>query len=369
MNRLTMSLFALVLVVATMGLLMVYNTTSAEVIDKRSSLHLSHAFLKQLGYGVIGGILAWSTRRFGYEKILKFTPHLLILFSFLLLCTFLPGIGLELNGAKRWIRLFGFSFQPSEFVKIILPLTYIRWMQLRSYQIEAKAFIKSLIPFGIPLFLILIEPDNGSVAILIATMVVVFFLCRVNWRYWCVPILAITFIGGVLAMQLPYVKERLKVYINPEHDLLGKGHQPFQAKIAAGTGGLTGRGIGKSLQKLSYLPEARSDYIAAIYAEEFGFIGMLFLSALYMSITLIGFLISIRAKDREGALSAATLAFLFAFQAFINLGVVSGLLPSKGTNLPLFSHGGTSLIANLILIAILIDIGMKTQEKRGVYAA
>ena len=336
---------------------MIYDTTSAEVIDKSSSLSMHHALIKQMAHGFMGIALGFVVFKVGYQNILKHSWPLLVFFTALLILVFVPHIGLKLNGAKRWIRLFGFSFQPSEFIKIIIPFAFIKMMQLKSYQIDMKDFIRSSLPFVVPLALILVEPDNGTVAIILATMVVLFFLCRVNWRFWAVPIMALCLVGGVLAFQLPYVRSRINVYMNPEQDLLGKGHQPYQAKIAAGAGGFLGRGMGQSMQKLSYLPEARSDYIAAIYAEEFGFVGIFFLTVLYMSFTLVGFLIALKAPDREGLYVAASLTFLLAFQAFLNLGVVCGLLPSKGTNLPLFSHGGTSLIANFAIVAILINIG------------
>jgi len=163
---------------------------------------------------------------------------------------------------------------------------------------------------------------------------------------------------------MSHVPDRIRVYLNPELDLQGKGHQPHQARIAAGSGGLLGKGIGESLQKMDYLPEARSDYIAAIYAEEFGFIGMLGLIMLYMTIGGIGFAIAAKAPRIEGFYLVSILTFLICFQAFLNLGVVSGLLPSKGTNLPFFSHGGSSLMVNFIAIGLILSVAKKIKIKR-----
>ncbi len=163
-------------------------------------------------------------------------------------------------------------------------------------------------------------------------------------------------IGSVSAYHLPYVTARLKVYLHPELDLKGKGHQPYQAKIAAGSGRLFGRGPGNSLQKLSYLPEAQNDYIAAIYAEEFGFIGISCLILLYMLIGYVGVYIAHHTEERSGFYLAAVITFLVCFQAFMNMGVVSGLLPSTGLNLPFFSQGGTSLMVNIMAIGLLLDI-------------
>ncbi len=138
-----------------------------------------------------------------------------------------------------------------------------------------------------------------------------------------------------------------------------KGHQPHQAKIAAGSGGAFGKGLGESLQKLNYLPEARSDYIAAIFAEEFGFVGICGLIVLYTLIGYLGFSIAAETDNLPAFYTVAVFTFLICFQAFLNLGVVSGLLPSKGTNLPFFSHGSSSLLANLIVICIILNIANK----------
>ena len=161
----------------------------------------------------------------------------------------------------------------------------------------------------------------------------------------------------------PHVPDRIRVYLHPELDLKGKGHQPHQAKIAAGSGQLFGRGFGESMQKLNYLPEARSDYIAAIYAEEFGFIGILVLIALYLSFAYAGYLTAIRQTTQEAFLLASFLTFLIEIQAFLNLGIVSGLLPSKGMTLPFFSQGGSSLIMNLVALFILLDIARKEKSR------
>jgi cell division protein FtsW len=199
-------------------------------------------------------------------------------------------------------------------------------------------------------------------------LVILFVLSRQKWLYWALP-LGLLFVCGVMvASQMPHVLDRIKVYMDPAYDLKGKGHQPYQAKIAAGSGKLLGKGLGESLQKLEYLPEARSDYIAAIFAEETGFIGMTGLIVLYMGMGFCGFSIAQRAKDSEGFYVAAIFTFLMCFQAFLNLGVVSGLLPSKGTNLPFFSQGGSSLLANMWALCVVLNIA-KHSEKEHVYKA
>jgi cell division protein FtsW len=273
-----------------------------------------------------------------------------------LVLTLVPGIGREVNGSKRWINLLGFSFQPSEFVKIIVPAFFIH-EYLKQSEVSLKVFLKLLARSGLPIFLIMIEPNNGTASVIALTLIVAFWLVEVPFKYWAFPLLAACLVGGVFASQLPYVQKRIKVYLNPESDLKGKGHQPYQAKIAAGSGGLYGKGPAKSLQKLSYLPEAQNDYIAAIFAEEFGFLGILALITLYMALLLAGYIIAVQSGTKAGFALGGSIIFLITFQGFLNLGVVSGLLPSTGLNLPLFSQGGTSLMANFVWIALLYDIG------------
>lgn len=206
------------------------------------------------------------------------------------------------------------------------------------------------------MLLILAEPNNGTAGVFGCVLAVVCFLANVPWRFWLVPLAICAVLGTTLALQLPYVAKRIEVYLNPELDLKGKGHQPHQAKIAAGSGGVLGKGPGKSLQKLSYLPEAQNDYIAAIFAEEYGFLGMLVLVATYVWLGFIAFSIAIRAPDNPGLYLGAIIAFLYSFQAFLNLGVVSGLVPPTGLNLPFFSQGGSSLIANVSALGLLMSI-------------
>jgi cell division protein FtsW len=294
--------------------------------------------------------------------LIKLSGPLLVIFTVLLIMVFLPGVGQQINGARRWINLFGNSFQPSEFVKFLIPLYYIHAITRQKDPIDLRTFLQLLAKLSIPIGLILIEPDNGTVAIIFAALVTLFVLSRLKWVYWALPLCILCTVGVIVASQMHHVSDRIKVYLNPEYDLKGKGHQPYQAKIAAGSGKLVGKGLGESLQKLEYLPEARSDYIAAIFAEETGFVGMTGLIVLYMGFAFCGFSVAQRAKDTEGFYAAAIFIFLICFQAFLNLGVVSGLLPSKGTNLPFFSQGGSSLLANIMALCVILNIA-KASEK------
>jgi cell division protein FtsW len=364
MQRSSLVLLIAIAILFAVGLIMIFNTTSAEVLDRFLDRSTHQALIKQLLYAAVGGIGAVGAWFIGYQNLLKMSGSLMVGATILLILVFLPGIGQQINGAHRWINLFGNSFQPSELVKFLIPLFYIQALLSRREGLALKPFLYLLAKISVPIALILIEPDNGTVAIIMATLVVLFLITRLKWIYWALPLLILCMLGGVVASQMPHVSDRIKVYMNPEYDLKGKGHQPHQAKIAAGSGRLWGKGIGESLQKLEYLPEARSDYIAAIFAEECGFIGMTGLILLYMVIGFSGFHIANQAKDAEGFYVASIFTFLICFQAFLNLGVVSGLLPSKGTNLPFFSQGGSSLLANMIAVAVVLNVSYQSTVKR-----
>ena len=352
-------LFVTIVTIFLIGVIMVFNTTSAEVMDRGLEMQPYISMGKQIAFCIFGAFIGYLIFLFGYEKLIQYANVLLGLSLLLLILVFVPKIGMHINGAYRWINCFGISLQPSEFVKIVLPIFYLKLWSNAPKKLLFKRFLCWQFILLLPIAMIIIEPDNGTAAILLSTIVVLYFLTGVRWLYWVLPIMIVTCAGVTVGLSMKHVRDRIHIYLHPEADLLGKGHQPYQAKIAAGTGGLFGKGLGESLQKYNYLPEARSDYIAAIYAEEFGFFGILSLIVLYMAIAVFGFRIGIEAKDQNGYYLATVFTFMIALQAFLNLGVVSGLLPSKGTNLPFFSQGGSSLLANIFMIAIIMNVQSK----------
>lgn len=344
---------------------MIFSTTSAEILDHELDKSTHQAIIKQLYYAIAGLGLAWGVIKLGYRNLLNYSTPLLVIFSVLLLMTLIPGIGREVNGSRRWLNLAGLSFQPSEFVKYIIPAYFIHnFLKFNEEEFGFKDFIKLVGTVSIPMLLVLVEPNNGTTAVIGLTLVALFLITRIQFKYWAWPLLGFVLVVGTFASQLPYVSARLKVYLHPELDLKGKGHQPYQAKIAAGSGELWGKGPGNSLQKLSYLPEAQNDYIAAIYAEEFGFSGMLGIITLYLTMASLGFYIAYQCPDRGGFFLASCAIFLISFQAFLNLGVVSGLLPSTGLNLPLFSQGGSSLMANITGLALLFSVSIESDKMK-----
>lgn len=358
-----LSLIIIVALTYVLGLIMIFNTSAADILDLHLSKSIYSALIKQIIYGFVGIGIAWLVWKVGYHRLLRISFPLLGFCTFLLVLVFVPGVGILANGARRWIGFAGYSLQPSEFMKYLIPIFYVRQFLLHEATgLSLREFLKIIATVAVPMLLILIEPDNRSTGLIGLTLLMLLIVTKVKFRYWALPMAVLMLLGAVAAYKVPYVTERIKVYMNPELDLKGKGHQPHQAKIAAGSGQLFGKGIGESLQKLSYLPEAQNDYIVAIYAEETGFMGVLFLILLYMLIACIGFLIALSAVDTAGAYLGFSMTFLIAVQAFMNFGVVSGLLPSTGLNLPFFSQGGSSLWVNIIAVTLLLNIASVSEK-------
>jgi cell division protein FtsW len=364
MNKSLILLICPTFFILCLGVLMVFNTTSAEVLSRALDINRHFVLIKQLFLAFIGVLFGFFLWHVGYLNILKYSPYIFWITVFFLLLVIVPHVGQTINGAKRWIKIASFTFQPSEIAKFIVPIYFIFHICKNKKEMDFNRFLKVIMSLFISIFLILVEPDTGTCVIILTTLVVCFFLTKIKFAYWAYPLVAVIGLSSIAAYNMSHVKSRINIYLHPESDLKGKGHQPYQAKIAVGSGMLLGRGFGESLQKLDYLPEARNDYIAAIFAEESGFLGICLLVSLYMCIAISGFSIALQAKDIQGFYLGCILTFLISFQAFLNLGVVSGLLPSKGVTLPFFSQGGTSLIVNILAIFILISIAKPRQKKK-----
>lgn len=339
-----------------LGLVMIFSTTTADLLDHERDEGLYQPLFKQISYATVGLLLAWGIAKKGLKSWLKYSPLLLAFITILLVLVLIPGIGREVNGAKRWLSIAGMSLQPSEFLKFIIPLYLVHAFSAKGFIVNSyKECARLLAPVSIPLGLVLLEPNNGTVALILVEIIVLLFVMGVRKRIWAAPIILLVCLGIGATFVLPYVSGRLDVFLHPEKDLLGRGHQPYQAKIAAGSGGLFGKGPGNSWQKLSYLPEAQNDYIAAIYAEEYGFAGVLLLILLFMGLSLSMAQIAMSATDKTVLCVFTGVMTVLSAQAFLNLAVVSGLVPSTGLNLPFFSQGGSSLMANLAGLGLLFS--------------
>lgn len=345
-----------ILLLFLIGLFMIFGASSGEMVDLLKSSSQYMALFKQCLWGAIALGAGAFAYRVGWIRLYEKSFSIYVLLCLLLLAVFVPGIGVAANGSRRWLSIFGLSVQPSEFLKIFLPAFFLKMTEQTEEIKTFRQFCTLMAYVFFPVVLISLEPNNGTAGTIGLMLGILVLLRRISWRFWLIPLLIGSFVVLFAAWRSPYIHARMASYMNPEADIRGKGHQPFQSKIAAGSGGLFGKGPAQSIQKLSYLPEAQNDYIAAIYAEEFGFVGILFLIVLYVWLLSMILRIMMKQKTVEGFLWALSFLYLFGFHSFFNLGVVSGLMPSTGLNLPFFSQGGSSLVANAIGIGLLLSL-------------
>lgn len=350
MKRLHLLLIVLVVSTSLFGLLMIFDASS--FISFRDFGTKYHYSTEQLLWMVIGfaglGFFSW----FDYKKFYALSIPLLITAIGLLIAVFLPGLGVKVLGAHRWINLHAFVLQPAEFVKLTLAIYLSAWFSSK----EKGRFMAFLLLMGLVLGLVLLEPDMGTAIIILCEAFVLYFLSggRIGHFLAALPVLGFT--GLLLAILSPYRAKRIATFLNPEQDSGSSSYHIRQILIALGSGGWLGVGLGNSLQKYAYLPENTTDSIFAIIAEEIGFIGSFIVLLVLAAIVWCGIKIAIATTDPFGKLLAGAITAFLASQMLINLGAQTALLPLTGVPLPFISYGGSALVIDLCSIGILLNI-------------
>ncbi len=346
------------------GLIMI--SSASLVLSWERFGETGYYFRRQLFYGLLLGLpLMFILSKFHYGNLKKLSSILFIASLALLILVFIPQIGLGLGGAKRWIRIGSFSFQPAELAKISFIVYLAAWLEKKGAKI--RSFSEGAIPFLIISALvgglIALQPDIGTMSLILVCGTVLFFIAGAK-------ILHILFLGicglgtlGALIKLAPYRLNRFIVYLHPEIDPRGIGYQINQALLAIGSGGILGLGLVQGRQKYLFLPEPATDSIFAIIGEELGFIGVLILISLFVIFALKGFNIAKNAPDLFSKLLACGITFWIIMQAFIHIGGVSSLIPLTGITLPFISYGGTALVVSLAGVGILLNISRYTVEK------
>ena len=356
------------LLLVTLGLVMVYSASIATAEASRFASHNPAYFLFRQG-AFLAISLATATAVFMVPARFwqKAAPWLFALGVVLLILVLIPGIGREVNGARRWLNLWAFNVQPSELIKLAVVL-YAADYTVRKHAV-LKSFKRGLLPMLVVMlvvaWLLLREPDFGAFVVVAVTAFGVLFLGGMSARHFfsLVGMLAIGFVALVLSS--PYRMQRIFGFMDPWSDPFGKGYQLSHALIAFGRGEWLGVGLGASVEKLHYLPEAHTDFLLAVIAEELGLAGVALVIALFVWIVLRAFAIGRQAALRERhflALVAQGIGIWIGFQALINMGVNMGLLPTKGLTLPLMSFGGSGLLMNCVALAILIRIDWENRQ-------
>ena len=350
------------LLLASAGLVMVYSASIAMAEAERFTGFKPTYFLLRHGmFLAIGLAVALALFRVPVWLWQKASPWLFVLGIVLLIVVLIPGVGKEVNGAKRWINLGFTGFQPSELLKLFVVL------YAADYTVRKAAFMddfrKGFLPmFGVMTFIafvLLREPDFGALVVVTSIAMAVLFLGGLNWRLFAglVVLLAVAFVAMIFLS--PYRLQRILGFMDPWSDAYGKGYQLSHSLIAFGRGEWLGVGLGASVEKLFYLPEAHTDFLLAVIAEELGFAGVAAVITLFLFLVHRAFAVGRQAASLEryyAALVAQGIGVCLAVQAFINMGVNMGLLPTKGLSLPLLSFGGTGIVVNCMALSILLRI-------------
>ena len=361
MKKIDYKLFFLSIIAGILGIIMIYSASNiwAEYKFNDPLKYVKHQAL----FFIIGIFIMIILSNFNYKKYYKYANKILLVCFILLVLVLIPGIGKVRNGARSWFGIGSFGIQPSEFAKLTLIIFTSKY--LTKNEKNLKYIKKGVLPIlGIVILvfgLIMLQPDFGTGMIILVSIIGLLFVSGVDFKFF-IRLGLIGVVGIVLLIAIaPYRLERILSFLNPWSDPLGSGFQIIQSLYAIGPGGLFGQGFMNSRQKHFYLPEPQTDFIFSIISEEFGFLGILIVAALFTIIIFKGFKIAQNSGDKFAKFLAFGITFGLAFQAILNLMVVVGLIPVTGVTLPFLSYGGSSLLISMISIGILLNIS--TQQR------
>jgi cell division protein FtsW len=349
-------LLLMVVALTSFGIVMVYSASS---VMAAKNFHDGAYFLKRQGlFALVGFGVAAVAMRIDYHHWRKLAVPILLISLALLVLVLIPGIGGKVKGATRWIRLPGFNLQPSEFAKIALIMYMAYSLEKKSDKIRSLSygFLPYMVVLAAMLLLILKQPDLGAALTLAGVAILMLFAAGTRLVFILGTLLMAAPIVAFLVFHSAYRLRRIKAFMNPEQDPTGIGWQIIQSKYAFGAGGLFGQGLGEGKQKLFYLPEAHTDFILSVVGEELGFLGVVVIIGMFFILVQRAMRIAMAARDPFGRFLALGIAVLFAIEASVNMGVGTGLLPTKGLALPFFSYGGSSLLMSLLAVGILLNI-------------
>jgi len=363
------------LLLLAIGLVMVYSSSIAMAEASAHTGYRAWYFLARHAMFLVVGLLAAAVAfQVPLRAWQKLAPLLFIAGAILLVLVFVPHVGKSVNGSRRWLSLVVINVQPSEFMKLAVVLYAASYAVRRAAFLHAEQPLKQTIVRGfLPLFavmvvtggLLLLEPDFGAFVVIVAIAFGILFLGGLDWRLFLGLAALLPFALAAILVAAPYRLQRLTAFLDPWSDPLGKGYQLSHSLIAFGRGEWLGVGLGSSVEKLLFLPEAHTDFLLAVIAEELGFAGVAVVIALFVWVLFRAYGIGRQAARLErafAALVAQGIGVWLGVQAFINIGVNMGVLPTKGLTLPLLSFGGSGVVANCVAIAILLRIDYENRR-------
>lgn len=314
--------------------------------------------------GFLGGLLAmFIAYKIPYKFFRKYALILFIITLVLTALTLVPGVGVMYGGGKRWLSLFGFSFQPVELLKIGFIIYFASWLSFVKTKVRNPLYsiLPLIISLGLIAFILIKQPDTKNIVLLSISALTMLFVSGTPLKY-IFGVLGLLAISLSVLVYMPnsgfgYIKERINTFVNPNQDVLGDSWQIKQSEYAIGSGRIWGKGLGQSIQKFKYLPEPQGDSIFAVIGEELGFLGSILIICLYLIFALRGFRISTRnAPDSFSKLLVIGFITLITAQSFMNIAAISGIMPLTGVPLIFISHGGTALLLNMGMMGIILNI-------------
>ncbi|MEM8659538.1 MAG: rod shape-determining protein RodA [Pseudomonadota bacterium] len=340
-------LLMLLLVLTVYGLVVLYSGSGKDM----------NAVIRQGRYFLVAYVVMFVIAQVSMARLMRWAPWFYLIGLATLVAVMLVGVGAK--GAQRWLSLGGFRFQPSEIMKLVLPLTVAWYLADRTLPPRFVHIIVALALIALPAALILQQPDLGTALLIAASGLFVLFMAGMDWRYimGAGVVACVSFWPAWMFVLKDYQKQRIITMLDPESDKLGAGWNIIQSKTAIGSGGWDGKGWMNGTQsQLDFLPESHTDFIIAVMSEEFGLRGVLVLLGIYLLILLRGFWIGVRAQSSFNRMMAGSLTLTFFVYIFVNMGMVAGLLPVVGVPLPLVSAGGTSVVTLMAGFGILMAI-------------
>jgi len=334
-------------ILALTGLFVLYSASGLDITEiQKQGLRLGFGF-----------VLMLFLAQLSPQTLQRWSPSLFIFGIILLLLVIFVGV--QVKGAQRWLDLYFFRFQPSELMKLVTPMALAWFLAETTLPPRFGRLLLSLVLLSIPVILVAIEPDLGTALLIASAGFFVLFLAGLRWSILGGASVLLTLLAWPIWEYIlrDYQRARVLTFLNPENDPLGAGYHIIQSKIAIGSGGLYGKGwLNGTQSQLDFLPERHTDFIFAVYSEEFGLIGAGMLLSLYLFIILRGMYIASQASDNYSRLLGGSISLTFFVYIFVNIGMVSGLLPVVGVPLPLISYGGTSIVTLLAGFGILMSI-------------
>ena len=358
----------LVLLLTAIGLVMLLSASFPSAYYETKNNDPMYYFTRQGVFAIMGVAAMFFISKVNYQRFRAFAKPLLFFAIILLALVLVPGVGQTRNNATRWIGVGElFTFQPSEIAKLAVVLYFSDSISKKKDKMRTTRYgiLPYLLIMGVLAVLMMLEPHLSGTVLILGTGAALMLVGGIRWA-WVGA--AVGFVGGVAALMLTgviqYGQSRIAMWQNPFIDPRGEGYQLSQSLISIGSGGLLGVGLGKSRQKFLYLPEEHNDFIFAIICEELGLIGATIIMLLFAALILRGYWIALHTRDRFGCLLVVGVTTLIAMQTFLNIGVVTGLLPTTGISLPFFSYGGTALSIQLAEMGIVLSVSRQMKPTK-----